>query len=224
MSSGTNDGPRRRAPRGTLNRDLIVATAIKVIDADGLDALTTRRLSDDLGVRPMALYKYFADKDAILRAVAEELFGRFEMPERVPSDREMLRQLMRSYFRLLVDHPVLLQLDAFRDETNNAEIRSAEALYACFKALGIDHREAIGLVATFVRFVVGSATLYPGRRKWDEDPDHWKRQRQQLSALPPEVYPAIHDVTPDFPAFNQEEVFEFGLEKLLCAVDAAARG
>jgi AcrR family transcriptional regulator len=220
-SSGTN-AARRPAPRGTLSRDVIVAAAIKVINAEGLDALTTRRLADDLGVRPMALYTHFPDKEAILRAVATDLFARFEMPESAPSDREMLRAIMRSYFRLLVDNPALVRLDTLLQESSDAEARFSEALYGCLQRLGIDHRHAVGVIATFVRFVVGSATLYPGRRKWDEDPNHWPEHRRRIAALPVEVYPAMHDLG-DFPAFTQEEVFEFGLEELLCAVDAATR-
>src|SRR3954468_21510820 len=97
---------RPRAPRGTLNRDVIVKAAITVIDTDGLPALTTARLADELGVRPMSLYAHFQDKDAILKAVAAELFGRFRTPEQAESDLDLLGEMMRAYFTLLVDHPV----------------------------------------------------------------------------------------------------------------------
>jgi AcrR family transcriptional regulator len=223
MSSDTSDRPRRRAPRGTLNRDVIVAAAIKVLDTDGLDALTTTRLGHDLGVRPMSLYAHFTDKEAILRAVAVELFSRFEIPQSAGSDRELLRELMRSYFRLLVENPALVLLDALVDETNDAEARFTESIYGCFQRLGIDNHTAVGLTSTFTRFIVGSAALYPSRSKWDENPDYWKRQRHRLAALPAELYPAVHDIAQDFPVLTQQETFEFGLQTLLTAVDTIAR-
>lgn len=221
-SSGTNSELRRRAPRGTLNQQVIVAAAIAVIDTDGLDAVTTRRLATDLGVRPMALYTHFPDKDAILRAVALELFGRFRMPERADSDLDLLGELMRAYFRLLIEHPVLVELDRMLNGTNDAEVRFSEAIYACLRRLRVPHRPAVGLVATMVRFVFGAATLYPDRSRWDEDPDYWERRRRGLGALPADEYPSLHELTEDLPTFTQWDAFEFGLTTLLGAVASAA--
>jgi AcrR family transcriptional regulator len=224
-SSSTNPGRRRRAPRGTLNEDVIVQAAIRVIAADGLDALTTQRLADDLGVRPMALYTHFRDKNAILRAVARELFSRFEMPESADSDIELLRGIMHAYFRLLVEHPVLLILvrGVLDDDVNPAEARFTEAIYGCMRRLRFDHHSAVGLVATFMRFILGSAFVHPTRRAWDEEPDHWERVRQRWLTLPAGTYPSMHELAShDYPAFTQQEAFEFGLQTLLGAVAVAA--
>jgi AcrR family transcriptional regulator len=209
---------RPRAPRGTLNQDVIVKAAIAVIDSEGLAALTTGRLADALGVRPMSLYAHFQDKDAILKAVAAELFGRFRTPERAGSDLELLGDMMRAYFTLLVDHPVLLQLGAAVEEVSPAEARFTETLHACLRRMNVDHHTAVGLVATMLRFVVGSALLYPIRRIWDEDPHHWERISRNLAALPPETYPALRELSQDFPHFTQHEAFEFGLRGMLIMI------
>jgi AcrR family transcriptional regulator len=209
---------RPRAPRGTLNRDVIVKAAITVIDTDGLSALTTARLADELGVRPMSLYAHFQDKDAILKAVAAELFGRFRTPEQAESDLYLLGEMMRAYFTLLVDHPVLLRLGAAVEEISPAEAQFTETLHACLQRMNIDHLTAVGLVATMLRFVVGSALLYPIRRIWDEDPNHWDRISRNLAALPPETYPALRDLSKDFPHFTQREAFEFGLRGMLIMI------
>jgi AcrR family transcriptional regulator len=224
--SPSDGGPRGRgrgrAPRGTLNPEVIVTAAIAVIDADGLDALTTRRLADTLGVQPMSLYTHFRDKNAILQAVAAELSGRLQLPEGAPSDIDLLRRIMTAYFRLLVDHPVLLQLDTLVSNTP-LDDQVGEAIHGCLQRLQLPLRSAVGHAATLSRFVIGSATVYPGRRRaWDEDPGYWERLRQRLSALPPETYPSMRALTRDFPAFTQEEAFEFGLETLLTAVETAA--
>ncbi|WP_158564040.1 TetR/AcrR family transcriptional regulator [Jiangella anatolica] len=216
---------RRRAPRGTLNPEVIVRAAIDVIGADGLEAMTTRRLADDLGVRPMALYTHFRDKEAILRAVAAEMFGRFEPPEQTGSDLEQLRDIMRAYFRMFVEHPALLQLEkaGFGDDINPAEARLTEAIYGCMRRLRFDHHTAVGLVATFMRLILGSAYVYPTRRLWDEEPDHWERVRLRWLTLPADAYPAMHELAShDFPAFSQHEAFEFGLHALLYTVAMAA--
>lgn len=222
--ANTVPAPRRRAPRGTLNAEVIVAAAIAVIEHAGLGKLTTRRLAQELDVRPMSLYTHFRDKDAILRAVADELYGRFEMPETTDCHIEMLRRLTRSYFRLLVDHPVLLQLYGSIDPVNPAEARISEAIHSCLRRLGFDQRATVGLKATLLRHATGCGFLYQTRRRWDEDPGHWENYRRRLAGLPPETFPAIHELTQDFPAFTQGEAFEFGLETLLTAISTTAPG
>ncbi|WP_162605344.1 TetR/AcrR family transcriptional regulator [Jiangella ureilytica] len=216
---------RRRAPRGTLNPEVIVRAAIDVVATDGLEAMTTRRLADDLGVRPMALYTHFRDKEAILHAVAAEMFDRFELPQQTGSDLEQLRDIMRAYFRLFVEHPALLQLEkaGFGDDINPAEARLTEAVYGCMRRLRFDHHTAVGLVATFMRLILGSAYVYPTRRMWDEEPDHWERVRLRWLTLPADAYPAMHELAShDFPAFTQLQAFEFGLHALLYTVARAA--
>lgn len=223
MSSSTPKDARTRAPRGTLSQHAIVEAAIGVVDRDGLAAVTTRRLADELGVRPMSLYTHFRDKDAILAAVAAELLGRIDWPEPVDDDVEWLRQMMRAYFRLLITYPVLLELDVVSDGTSETEARLSEEIYARLQQLHVDHRQAVGMVASLMRFVVGSAMFYRTRRAWDEDPDHWERVRLSLARLPAEVYPAVHALTTDFPVFSQWDVFEFGLDLLLSPLAAGPR-
>lgn len=213
---------RARAPRGTLTPEAIVEAAIAIIESDGLPALTTKRLAEDLGAKPMSLYTHFRDKAAITKAVADELFDRFEMPDHPGSDVEMLGAIMRAYFRLLVDHPVLLQLGVAVEGISPAEARFTEAAYGCLKRLGIDHRTTVGIVATTLRFVIGSALIYPIRMVWDEDPHHWDRISRTLAALPPGDYPAIHEMARNFPTFTQYEAFEFGLRIQLKAIAAEA--
>ncbi|RJO71449.1 TetR/AcrR family transcriptional regulator [Nocardia panacis] len=212
----SHNSPRTRAPRGTLNPELIVDTAIDLIDRDGLAALSTRRLAGELAVRPMALYTHFRDKDAILAAVMTELLSRFEWPDPDVEDVEWLRQVMRAYFRLYTAYPALLQLDIqSTQKIDDVEAKITEQLYGRLARLNIDHRTAIGLLATLIRFVLGCATVYPTRHAWDEDPQHWERVRQEWARLPAEAYPSMHALTDDFPTFTQWDVFEFGLNAIL---------
>jgi AcrR family transcriptional regulator len=169
----------------------------------------------------MSLYTHFRDKDAILQAVGAELLARLELPDTADSDIDLLRKISHAHFRLLVDHPVLLQLDSILSNTSPDDPLS-EAIFGCLQRLRIDHRRAVGLAATLTRFVIGAATVYPARRAWDEDTDYWVRLHRRLAALPPETYPYTHELTRDFPTYTQMEAFEFGLETLLDSIAAAA--
>lgn len=210
-----------RAPRGTLNRGVIVAAAIALAERDGLGALTMRRLAEEeLGVRQMSLYTHFRSKDEILQAVRIELLDSLEWPDPTDDHLESLRQLLRAYFRLLVDHPVLLEIAAAAVADTDVATRVAEAMYGCLMRLEIDHRTAMGLVASLMRFILGSAMVYPTHIEWDFDPTYWERVRTRLAELPVEHYPALHDMTTDFPVFSQQEVFEFGLDSILARISS----
>jgi AcrR family transcriptional regulator len=222
MASRAGSTPRRqRAPRGTLNPAVIVKAAIKVIDTEGVEALTLSRLADDLGVRSMALYTHFRDKNAILLAVSAELFKRFQMPERSTDPIETLRRLMHAYFELLVENRALLQADGIFDEISSGEARFYEAVYTCTADLRLDRLTAAGHVNTMIRFVIGCAYLYPLRRAFD-DPELEERNRRRVSALPAAIYPTLHEMGRELPIFTQRKSFEVGLEIQLEALARAA--
>jgi AcrR family transcriptional regulator len=220
-SSPTKPTPgRSRAPRGTLKPDMIVKAAIELIDEDGLESLTIGRLAKRLRVAPMSLYTHFRDKEAILLAVATELFSHFEMPEDDSSDLEMLRKIMRAYLHLLVDNPVLLKLYAAGREANPIEVGFDDAIFGCLERMGIDPRTGVELSSTLVRFVIGCALVYP-RKEWEEDPRSWNRARRRLP--PTETYPSIRELTRGEVPFSQDHLFEAGLETIFADIRTARR-
>lgn len=207
-----------RAPRGTLTADRILDAAIRIIDDEGIDALTMARLAAELDVKPMSLYTHYRDKGAILRAATTVLFDRVEVPPRTIPDLAHLRNVIAAYFRVLVDNPVLLEIDRSEEGITESEARVYEELYACMRHLGVTRHAATGLVATLLRYATGSAHLYRARRQWDDDRDYWNRYRNYLGDLPEESYPSMHWLWDEFPVFTQDETFEFGLDALIATV------
>src|ERR1700759_2979989 len=74
MTPRTNTGQRR------LSRPLVLQAAVALADADGLDGFSMRRLAQELGVVPMALYKHVANKDQLLDGMVDIVFGEIESP------------------------------------------------------------------------------------------------------------------------------------------------
>ncbi|MEU7002627.1 TetR/AcrR family transcriptional regulator C-terminal domain-containing protein [Nonomuraea sp. NPDC046570] len=192
-----------------------MTAAISLLDREGLDALTVRRLADELKVRPMALYNHVSGKADILAAVTEDLVSRLDLPDAGTAGADGLRAVFRSYFRLLIEHPVLLRLDDILEQANPAELKVSEAAYTILERAGLDRRSAVGVLASMLRFTLGCALLYPHRRAWDADPGHWETVRRSMAELPEPEYPTLRAMSTDLPAFTQEEVFEFGLSALL---------
>ncbi|MFF5185775.1 TetR/AcrR family transcriptional regulator [Streptomyces sp. NPDC000345] len=106
---------QKKAPRGTRKRDVpltedgICAKALELIDADGVEALTMRRLAAELDANPMSLYHHVPNKDAVLRGVTERVGSQFRTPERQDASwQERLRQLALDFRALAHRHPKLM--------------------------------------------------------------------------------------------------------------------
>lgn len=95
--------PKRTNP---LTRDEILSSALKIIDAEGLDALSMRRLARELGVEAMTLYHHFPNKDAILDGVGELVLAGMTLPDPIPEDwMDLLVEMCVSFRRALGEHP-----------------------------------------------------------------------------------------------------------------------
>ena len=99
-----------RKVRGAgLSRDKVLAAALAIADAEGLDALTFRRLASDLGVTPMALYRYVDDKEALLDALGDLVLS--ELPEPPTGDwHKQLRAMARAFRAVLVAHAAIVPI------------------------------------------------------------------------------------------------------------------
>ncbi|TYB64748.1 GntR family transcriptional regulator [Nonomuraea sp. PA05] len=67
-------------PKGSLNREHVLRTAIAIADAEGLGAVSMRRLAAELGAGPMSLYRHVTGKDELVTQMADEVFGEVELP------------------------------------------------------------------------------------------------------------------------------------------------
>src|SRR3954464_5691671 len=98
----------RRVPRAPLNRARLPAAALRLCDAEGFQPLTMRRLAQELGAAPMAIYTHFRDKDELLAALLDHVVGLLEVPT---GDREQtLRGFAQAARRTLLAHPGVVPL------------------------------------------------------------------------------------------------------------------
>ncbi len=151
--------PRPSQP--LLSRQRIVEVALRIIDEEGLAALSTRRLAADLHVRAPSLYNHFATKeeildaagDAVIAAVDISMFGPREWPE-------ALRQWARGYRAALARHPNNVPFLAGGPALRPAALRLADAVYGALLDAGWSRSYATRIGATMRYFVFGS-TLGP---------------------------------------------------------------
>src|SRR5439155_9252124 len=107
MEIGTTEAARSH--RQPLTRQRIIRAALRVMDEDGLEAVTMRRIGRELGVEAMSLYNHVRDKEDILDSISEAVLGEFRVPE-ADDWSDGLRQAAREYRRLLHAHPNVVTL------------------------------------------------------------------------------------------------------------------
>lgn len=147
---------RPRTP--VLNRERIHAGALRIVDTDGLDGLSMRRLAAELGVRAPSLYGHVASKDELLHSVANEVMTQVDTSAFADGDwRSGLRVWARSYRAALATHPNLVPFLAYGPARREASLRAADAVHGGLVGAGWPPRYATMIGASTKYLVVGAA-------------------------------------------------------------------
>ncbi|MEV4948478.1 TetR/AcrR family transcriptional regulator [Streptomyces sp. NPDC053755] len=150
-----------RPRKPLLSRDRIVETASALVDAEGLAALSTRRLAAQLGVSGPSLYNHFRTKDEILDAVADAVSAKVDLSMFDEDDgrdwRTALQAWAASYRAALADHPNIVPVLAQGPGRRPAGLRVADAVFGAMVRAGWPPAQATYIGALMRYFVTGSA-------------------------------------------------------------------
>jgi AcrR family transcriptional regulator len=148
-----------RPRKPLLSTDRIVETARVLVDAEGLAAVSTRRLAAELGVSGPSLYNHFRTKDQILEAVADSVSAQVDLS--MFSDgrdwRTALHDWAVSYRSALRDHPNIVPVLATGPGRRPAGLRLADAVYGGMVDAGWPAAQATSIGALMRYFIMGSA-------------------------------------------------------------------
>jgi AcrR family transcriptional regulator len=199
-----------RPRQALLTRQRIVEAASALVDAEGLDALSMRRLATELGVQGPSLYHHFGTKADILDAVADAVieqvdvsaFGAREWPE-------ALRLWATSYHAVLVAHPNIVPVLATGPGRRPASLAMADAVYGALIEAGFGAAQATHIGA-LMRYLVTGSALGSFALGFDIDPELYQR------------YPHLHRA-PLLAAHHEavdEGAFALGLDLLITGLTA----
>ncbi|MEV0310347.1 TetR/AcrR family transcriptional regulator [Nonomuraea fuscirosea] len=142
--------------RPVLAREAIVATAVALADAEGLDAVSIRRVAAELGARAMTLYSYIERKEDLLALMLDEISAEVLVAEPLPADwREALLLLARRERELVRRHPWRVDLVHQRVAVGPNGLRHVEQKLAAFDGLEIDRLAAWRFLAVFNDYMTG---------------------------------------------------------------------
>lgn len=210
--------------RRRLTRDLIVTTAVELLDEVGLDGFNVRALADQLGVRQGALYRHVASKDELLALVTDALLAAADEPFPPTDDgwQSAVRALALRQRALLRAHPAMVSLLANGYGGGARWLAMLEAQLAMLRRAGFTPSDALSVCSAVNDLVTGSAEF---SRHYE--PAVWTR----LAGLPTGDFPSIVEVARVLRRGGDERVFSTGLDALVAGfetvrqrtVDAAAR-
>lgn len=181
---------RRRPTRQgvVLSEELIVATALRLIEEHGADALSVRRLGRALGADPSSLYRYFRHTDDLMLAVADELIGHVMRTWRPTGDWEAdLRDLGLRMHAGALAHPRAAVLSAHRVTGRPHEIQAVESILGVLRRAGFPDPEAVRIYHAFVDQALAfgaldsAGTALP-RAARDAETEVWRSIYGRLSA------------------------------------------
>lgn len=205
------DTPRGRGQSRRLSKEIIVESAVGLLDANGWESFSLRRLAEELRVHVTSLYQYFETKEALLAAVWQRVHDELEHePDPNAGWRAHLRTSMRSYSRMIVRHPYLPLLSPYA--TMGIAGTHTELELKALASDGFEPEEAALAFNTLRVFAVGAAMneLFGAKR-----PE--ARLAPTLEATP-ESLPHLARSS-RFLRTNWPAVFDFGLEALLDAIE-----
>ncbi|GAA0541830.1 TetR/AcrR family transcriptional regulator [Paractinoplanes ferrugineus] len=194
-----------RPKQALLTRERIVAAAGALVDAEGLAALSVRRLATELGVRGPSLYNHFPTKadivdavvDAVIATIDLSVFQRHEWPE-------ALRRWATEYHSALAQHPNIVPVLAQGPGRRPAGLAMAEAVFGALVDAGWPPARATHIGA-LMRYLVTGSALGSFALGFDIDPELYDR------------YPHLHNA-PRLAAHQRavdEGAFELGLDLLI---------
>jgi AcrR family transcriptional regulator len=226
MSVRTEAAQKRQATRREpLSKDRIIDAALHVMDAEGLDAVTMRRIGRELGVEAMSLYNHVEDKDDILNGVTERVMTGFEYPDWTGDWFEDGRAMAHEWRRLLNLHPSVCQLLAERHKPLEglAAFGAMDAALGLLRRAGLSDRDAAQAFNALGSYILGYVTMEQGLMLGNDE-DHAKQHDAAMDALRGSGLDNVVACLPHFADCDPDQQFEFGLDLIFRGVRAGVAG
>jgi AcrR family transcriptional regulator len=222
--------PKRKPVKPPLSQDLIVATALRILDAEGLEAVSMRRVAQELETGPASLYAHVSNKEELLDLMFEEVAGEITLPGEPDPERwqEQLKELCRDVWRVLLRHRDITRVSLANIPTGPNALAVSERMLAIMRAGGVSRQAAgwaIDRIFLYVNADAYELSLQFSKTPPGVEPEKHMAQffgqiRSFFESLPPDRFPYTVDMVPELMNGDGERRFEFGLELLIAGLSA----
>ncbi|MGH8825894.1 MAG: TetR/AcrR family transcriptional regulator [Jiangellaceae bacterium] len=216
-----------RGPKPALTLDRIVAAAIQIADADGLEALSMRRVAEALGVGTMSLYRYVPGKAELLDLMLDQISTPDPSVDSLGDDwRTAMETLGRGMWTLYLRHPWLPFVDQSRPLLGPNSLDGFEFALHGMDDSGLTSQQKVNAIGVIEAFVSSAARLHNNavtaeQRSGLSTEEFWLAQTPVIEkAMSTGRYPLIATLDEDAFASTGEEFLEFGLQCVLYGLQA----
>jgi TetR/AcrR family tetracycline transcriptional repressor len=214
---------RTAAAKADLSRAAIVDRALAVADAEGLAAVTVRRIAQEFGVTPMALYWHVSNKDELLAAMGDQFFTGLDTVPTEATWNDDLRAVMAALVESLRRHPAAAPLAAYRVMACEAGLELSERTLGLLLGAGFSQVQASDIARTAMQTAIMLVTSEAGSEldvpQADRDA-HLLAKRAALAAMPADRFPnvlACIDSLTD--CADEQAYYEFGIDLFITGVE-----
>jgi len=211
--------------KSRLSRELVLSAALELVDAEGLEALTMRRLGQKLGRDPMGLYRYAANRAAVLEGVTEVVLNQLPVVPAGPDWQAQLRRIAHDFRELALQHPnvvpllVTAQLSTPLGLRPHGTLRPVERILSLLAEAGFPTADALHVYRAFYGFLYGH--ILNELQELVVDPDENEALlRLGLHNLPAKEFPRLRALGPVLADYDGAAELDQGMTILLSGLAA----
>jgi AcrR family transcriptional regulator len=204
-------------PRIRLSRDRVLSAAVSLADQDGIESLTMRKLAQEFGVVPMALYKHVANKDDMLDGMVDVIFSEIDLPPNGTDWKTGMRQRAVSARQVLARHRWAIGLTESRRKPGATNLRHHDSVIGCLREAGFSIEMAIHAYSALDSYIYGFA-LQEQALPFHNREEVGEVAETILSQFPAEEYPYLKETIVeliDKSGWEHGDEFVFGLDLIL---------
>lgn len=208
--------------RQVLDRDRIIEVALEIIDRDGIDGLSMRRIAEALDTGAASLYAHVSGKDELLDLVLDRVIGEIQLPEPDPARwQDQLKGWALEGRRVLKRHRDIARVSLGRIPTGVNVLRNTEWLLDLLNRAGLPEK-VIAYTGDVGALLVGAYVYEESVAEANADPEMFSMMAEYMQNLPPEVFPNIVGMGPALYQGGPDERFEFMIDVFVAGLAAIA--
>jgi AcrR family transcriptional regulator len=216
-------------PRTPLTRDAIIDAALRVLEREGMDGLSMRKVGEELGTGAASLYWHVRNKDELFQLLFERVTGEVELPEPDPARwQDQLKELGRAMLNVMREHRDVARISLGRIPSGPTLARFVEWMFALLQPVGIPDR-VIAFLGDFVSLYIGALAFEESLglispTGEDLPPEEIMRMlREYTLSLPADRFPRTHAAVDVIFGGTPDERFEFALDLVVRGLETYAR-
>jgi AcrR family transcriptional regulator len=217
------DEPAEARQRGKLSRQRIVRTALQIMDEEGLEAVTMRRVGRELGVEAMSLYNHVRDKEDLLDGISEAVVAEFRWEPDTEDWVEQGRAAAREWRRLVKAHPNVMRLMMERKHplASADALRPTEIALDVLRRAGLSERDTAHAFHAIGGYIFGAVMMEIGHLAPGRPDPTGMTPAEMMRSIPP-GFPCLQQMLPWFMGCDADATFELGLDLLLEGIRSKA--